>query len=91
MSALALDIVGRALFGSDLTGEADQMGRAMDAGQRVAMLATFLPLRVGPASTRALKAVARRVGHTPRGSRARWAGSCPGAAPRPARDSGGPG
>jgi cytochrome P450 len=67
MSAVTLDIVGRALFGSDLTGEADQVGRAMDAGQRVAMLATFVPLAWGPRSTRALKVVARSVGHTPEG------------------------
>jgi cytochrome P450 len=43
------------------------MGRAMDAGQRVAMLATFVPVPWGPASARALKAVARRVGRTPEG------------------------
>ena len=67
LSALALDIVGRALFGSDLSGDAEMMGRAMDAGQRVAMLATFLPLLWGPTSTRALKALARRVGHTSEG------------------------
>jgi cytochrome P450 len=67
MSALALDIVGRALFGSDLSGEAEIMGRAMDAGQRVAVAASFLPLRWGPTSARALKAVARRVGHTSEG------------------------
>ena len=67
MSALALDIVGRALFGSDLSGEAQMMARAMDAGQRVAVAASFLPLKWGPASTRALKAVARRVGHTSEG------------------------
>jgi len=67
MSGVALDIVGRALFGSDLSGDAGQVGRAMDAGQRVAMLATFVPLSWGPRSTRALKAVARRVGRTPEG------------------------
>jgi cytochrome P450 len=67
LSAVALDIVGRALFGSDLSGDADQVGRAMDAGQRVAMLATFVPLAWGPRSTRALKVVARRAGHTPEG------------------------
>ena len=67
MSAVALDIVGQALFGSDLSRDAELMGRATDAGQRVATLATFLPLPWGPASTRALKSVARRVGHTPEG------------------------
>jgi cytochrome P450 len=67
MSALALDIVGRALFGSDLSGDAEMMRRALDAGQRIATLATFLPLSWGPTSTRAVKALARRVGHTPEG------------------------
>ena len=67
MSALALDIVGQALFGFDLSGDAEQMGRAMNAGQRVATLATFVPVPWGPASTRALKSVARRVGRTPEG------------------------
>ena len=67
MSALALDIVGRALFGSDLSGETAMMARAMDAGQRVAVAASFLPVSWGPASTRALQAVARRVGHTSEG------------------------
>ncbi|MGO8961372.1 MAG: cytochrome P450 [Streptosporangiaceae bacterium] len=67
LSALALDVVGRALFSADLTGDAGQMRRAMNAGQRVAVLATFAPLPWGPRSTRALKAVARRVGRTPEG------------------------
>ena len=67
MSALALDIVGQALFGFDLSGDAELMGRAMNAGQRVATLATFVPVPWGPASTRALKSVARRVGGTPEG------------------------
>jgi cytochrome P450 len=67
MSAVTLDIVGRALFGSDLSGETELMGRALDAGQRIAMLATFAPLSWGPRSTRALKSLARRVGHTPEG------------------------
>jgi cytochrome P450 len=64
MSALALDVVGRALFSADLTGDADQLGRAMTAGQKIAVLATFAPLSWGPRSTRALKVVARRAGHT---------------------------
>jgi cytochrome P450 len=67
MSGVTLDIVGRALFGSDLSADAGPVSRAMDAGQRVATLATFVPLAWGPRSTRALKAVARRVGHTPEG------------------------
>ncbi len=62
MSALTLEIVGQALFGADLTGDAAQLGRAMSVGQRVAVLTTFLPIGWGPASTRAVKAAARRLG-----------------------------
>ena len=64
LSALTLDIVGGALFGADLTGDVDDMARAMDAGQRVAVLAAFLPLPWGPRSTKAIKLLARRMGHT---------------------------
>ena len=67
MSAVTLDIVGQALFGCDLSGDAEPVSRAIDAGQRVAVLATFVPLPWGPRSTRALKALARRVGHTSEG------------------------
>ncbi len=67
MSALALDIVGWTLFSADLSGEVAQMGRAMGAGQRVAMLATMLPLSYGPRSTKAVKLASRWVGHTPEG------------------------
>ena len=67
MRGLALDIVGQALFGTDMTGDAELMGRAIDAGQRVALLATFVPIHWGPRATRALRVVARRVGHTPEG------------------------
>ena len=64
MSGLALDIVGRALFSADLTGDAAQLSRAMSTGQKLAVLATFAPLSWGPRSTRALKAVARTAGRT---------------------------
>jgi cytochrome P450 len=67
MSALALDIVGRALFSTDLSGDALMMGRALSAGQRVAVLATFVPLPWGPRTTRAVKAIARRAGRTGEG------------------------
>ena len=67
MSALALDIAGRALFGADLTEDARRMGRVMDAGQRVAVLATFLPISWGPKSTRAIRAATRRLGHSAEG------------------------
>ena len=40
---LTLDIVGRALFGSGLAGEAWKTGRALEALQRGAVVGTFLP------------------------------------------------
>ncbi len=67
LGGLALEIAGRALFGTGLAGDAGQVSRAMNAGQRVAVLATVLPLRWGPRSTRAVRAVARRLGGTPDG------------------------
>jgi cytochrome P450 len=67
MSALTLDIVGGALFGADLTGDAAELARAMDAGQRIAVAAALLPLPWGPRSTRAVKAVARRASHSREG------------------------
>lgn len=67
MGSLALEIVGLALFGADLTGDAGQLGRAMSVGQRVAVLTTFLPIRWGPVSTRAVRAAARRLGGTTEG------------------------
>jgi cytochrome P450 len=67
MSAVTLDIVGQALFGCDLSGDAEPVSRAIGAGQRVAVLASLVPLPWGPTSTRALKALARRVGHTSEG------------------------
>jgi cytochrome P450 len=60
-------VVGRALFSADLGGEADTVGRAMDAGQRLAMLASFLPVPWGPRSSWALKQAVRRLSHTPDG------------------------
>jgi cytochrome P450 len=67
MSALALEIVGLALFGADLTAEAGRLSRAVGAGQRVAVLTTFLPIGWGPTSTRMVKAAARRIGRTAEG------------------------
>jgi cytochrome P450 len=67
MSALALEIVGAALFGADLTGDAERMGRMMSAGQRVAVLTSLLPIGWGPRSIRVVKAAARRLGRTPEG------------------------
>ncbi|WP_433229475.1 cytochrome P450 [Actinomadura formosensis] len=40
---LTLDIVGRALFGSELAGEAQRTGRALEALQRGTVIGTFLP------------------------------------------------
>jgi cytochrome P450 len=62
MSALTLEIVGQALFGADLTGDASQLGRAIGAGQRVAVVTSFLPIGWGPASSRMVRAAARRLG-----------------------------
>jgi cytochrome P450 len=67
LGGLALEIVGEALFGADLAGDAAQMSRAVAAGQRVAVLATLLPLRYGPRSAGAIKTVARRLGRSPEG------------------------
>lgn len=67
MSGLALSVVGRALFGADLGSETDAVGRAIDAGQRLAMLASFLPVSWGPRSSAALKLAVQRVSHTPDG------------------------
>lgn len=40
---ITLDIVGRALFGSGLAGEARRTGQALEALQRGAVIGTFLP------------------------------------------------
>ena len=66
-SALALDIVGGALFGADLAGNTEDMAKAVDAGQRVAVLAALLPLPGGPRTSRALKVLARRAWGTKEG------------------------
>jgi cytochrome P450 len=67
LSALTLDIVGHALFGTDLTGDAEQMRRNLAAGQRVALAAGLLSMPWGPRSARAIKATATLLGHTPEG------------------------
>jgi cytochrome P450 len=67
MSALALEIAGRALFGADLTGDATVLGRAMTVGQRAAMMTTLLPIGWGPRSTRIVKTVTSRLGGVPGG------------------------
>jgi cytochrome P450 len=68
MSALALDVVGRALFSADLTGDAERMNRMVDAGQRVAVAAGLLTLPRGPRSEQAVRALARRLGRSPEGT-----------------------
>lgn len=67
MGALTLEIVGLALFGADLTGDAERVGRAMSAGQRVAVLTTLLPVGWGPVSTRVVKTATHRLGRTTEG------------------------
>lgn len=52
MSAIALDVAGRALFGTDLPAQDPSLGRAPAAGQRLALLAALLPLPWGAASAR---------------------------------------
>jgi len=67
MSALSLEIAGRALFGTDLTGDAEEIRRSMTTGQWAAIAATFLPLRWGPRSTRMLGTAIHRIARTPEG------------------------
>lgn len=62
MSALTLDVVGRVLFGADLTTQAPSLGRSLAAGQWLALLAAFLPVPQGPGSNRVVRAVAPRLG-----------------------------
>jgi cytochrome P450 len=67
MSALSLEIAGRALFGADLTGDAEEIRRSMTAGQWAGIAATFLPLSWGPRSTRMLRTAIHRIARTPEG------------------------
>lgn len=62
MSALSLDIVGRALFGADLAAQAPSLGRALAAGQWLALLGAFAPIPGGPRSTRVMRAAAQQLG-----------------------------
>jgi cytochrome P450 len=62
MSALTLDVVGRALFGAGLAAQAPSPGRELAAGQWLALLAAFLPIPAGPGSIRVVQAAARRFG-----------------------------
>lgn len=62
MSALTLDVVGRALFGADLVAEAPALRRTLAAGQRLALVGAFLPVPWGPRSTRVVQAAAQRFG-----------------------------
>jgi cytochrome P450 len=67
MSGLALDIVGRVLFGTDLTGDVSQMRRDIVVGQRVALAAGLLSMPWGPRSARAVKATATWLSPAPEG------------------------
>lgn len=60
MSALTLGVVGRLLFGMDLIAQAPSLGRSLTAGQWLALLAAFLPVPSGPASTRVAQAAFRQ-------------------------------
>jgi len=51
MRRITLDVVGRALFGSELAGDAERTGRSLEILQRGAVVGTFLP---GAAASRAL-------------------------------------
>ncbi|HEX6527293.1 MAG TPA: cytochrome P450 [Streptosporangiaceae bacterium] len=60
MSALTLDVVGRVLFGMDLIAQAPLLGQSLAGGQWLTLLAAFLPVPSGPASTRVAQATVRR-------------------------------
>jgi cytochrome P450 len=62
MSALTLDVVGRALFGTDLAAGAPSLKRTLAVGQWLALLGAFLPIGWGPRSTRVVQAAAKRFG-----------------------------
>ena len=59
---LALDVAGQALFGADLAAQAPALGRALSAGQWLALLGALVPLPWGPVSTRMARTAARRFG-----------------------------
>jgi cytochrome P450 len=65
MSALTLGVAGRALFGADPATQDPSLGRALAAGQWLALLGALLPLPWGPVSTRVARAAARRFGAAP--------------------------
>ena len=62
ISAVTLDVVGRVLFSADLAAQAPSLGRALAAGQWLALLGAFAPIPWGPRSTRLVRAAARRFG-----------------------------
>ena len=62
MSALTLDVVGRALFSADLAAHAPSLRRSLAAGQRLALLGAFAPIPWGPRSTRVVRAAVGRIG-----------------------------
>ena len=62
MSALTLDIVGQVLLRFDLREDTAPLGRALAVGQRLTVIATFLPIPWGPRSTRAARQIGRRLG-----------------------------
>ena len=65
MSALALGVVGQALFGADLSGDVDRMRRNVATDQRIALAAGLLAMPRGPRSARAVKAAATGLSRAP--------------------------
>lgn len=70
MSALTLDVVGRALFSADLAAQAPSLRRALAAGQWLALLGAFAPIPWGRGPPG--WSGPRRGGSGPAPSRGRW-------------------
>ncbi|HEU5416515.1 MAG TPA: cytochrome P450 [Streptosporangiaceae bacterium] len=62
MSRVALDVAGRVFFGTDLSVAAPSLGRALAAGQWLALLGALLPVTWGPRSASIVRTAARRAG-----------------------------
>jgi cytochrome P450 len=62
MGALALDVAGQALFGTDLLAGAPSLRRTLAAGQWLVLLGALLPVPWGTRSAGAARTLARRLG-----------------------------
>jgi cytochrome P450 len=62
MGALALDVAGQALFGTDLLAGAPSLRRTLAAGQWLVLLGALLPVPWGTLSAGAARTLARRLG-----------------------------